>query len=130
MSASSAAAAFCRRCRSSKTEGQANFVNPGLFEYNVGWDADLTPKLHLTANANLLRFQYTDVLSRVLFQQQIDKSIGMDYSVGFQYRPALNDNIIITGGASYLHAVGRIQESADDGPAVCAVRRADIEVLT
>jgi hypothetical protein len=88
--------------RSSKTEGQANFVNPGLFEYNVGWDAALTTKLHLTADANLLRFQYTSVLSRLLFQQSIDKTIGMDYSVGVQYRPALNDNIIVTGGASYF----------------------------
>jgi hypothetical protein len=24
----------------------------------------------------------------------------MDYSVGFQYRPTLNDQIIVTGGAS------------------------------
>jgi len=86
--------------RSSKVEGQANFVNPGLFEYNAGFEADVTPKLRMTADANLLRFQYTDVLSRVLFQSNIDRSIGTDYSVGFQYRPALNDNVIVTGGAS------------------------------
>src|SRR2546425_509239 len=86
--------------RSSKVEGQANFVNPGLFEYNAGFEADLTPKLRMTADANLLRFQYTDVLSRVLFQSNIDRSIGTDYSVGFQYRPALNDNVVVTGGAS------------------------------
>jgi hypothetical protein len=88
--------------RSSKTEGQANFVNPGLFEYNAGWDATLTTKMHLSMNANLLRFQYTDVMARLLFQPNIDKTIGMDYSAGLQYRPALNDNIVITGGASYF----------------------------
>ena len=26
----------------------------------------------------------------------------MDYSVGFQYRPTLNDQIIVTGGASFF----------------------------
>jgi hypothetical protein len=86
--------------RSSKTDGQANFVNPGLFEYNVGWSGALTTKLNLSVDANVLRFADTTVLSRVLFQSAIDKSIGMDYGVGFQYRPALNDNIVITGGAS------------------------------
>ena len=58
--------------------------------------------MHLTMNANLLRFQYTDVMARLLFQPNIDKTIGTDYSAGLQYRPALNDNIVITGGASYF----------------------------
>ncbi len=96
--------------RSSKTEGQANFVNPGLLQGNVGWDATLTPKLTLSVNANLLRFQDTSVLSRVLFQESIEKSIGMDYSAGFVWRPKLIDNIIVTGRRVHLHAVGRIQE--------------------
>ena len=88
--------------RSSKTEGQANFVNPGLFLFNVGWEADLTRKLNVSANANILRFDDTSVLTRVLFQSEIDKSIGMDYSVGFRYRPALNDNVVITAGGSFF----------------------------
>jgi hypothetical protein len=86
--------------RSSKTEGQANFVNPGIFEYNLGWDAALTQKMNLSLNANLLRFQDTTVLSRVLFQSKVGKGIGMDYSAGVVYRPSLNDNVIITAGAS------------------------------
>ena len=86
--------------RSSKTEGQANFVNPGLFLYNGGIDADLTEKLRLSINANYLQFQYVQPLQRVLFQSGIDKAIGMDYSAGFQWRPTLNDQIIVTGGAS------------------------------
>jgi hypothetical protein len=86
--------------RSSKTEGQPNFVNPGLFLYNVGWDADLTEKLRTSINVNVLRFDKTETLSAVLFQSQIDKAIGVDYSVGFQYRPWLNDNAIITAGVS------------------------------
>jgi len=88
--------------RSSKTEGQANFVNPGLLLYNAGLDADLTEKLRLSINANYLQFQHTETLSRVLFQSSIEKAIGMDYSVGFQYRPTLNDQIVVTGGASFF----------------------------
>jgi hypothetical protein len=86
--------------RSSKTEGQANFVNPGLLLYNAGLDVDLTEKLRLSANANFLQFMRTEPLSRVLFQSNIDKQIGMDYSVGVQWRPTLNDQIVVTAGAS------------------------------
>ncbi len=86
--------------RSSKTEGQANFVNPGLFLYNVGWDGELTTKLRTSINFNVLRFDKTETLKAVLFQNEIDKAIGFDYSVGFQYRPKLNDNILITAGVS------------------------------
>ena len=35
--------------RSSKTEGQASFVNPGLLLYNAGFDAELTTKLRTVA---------------------------------------------------------------------------------
>src|SRR6266446_5093020 len=43
--------------RSSKNEGQANFVNPGLFLYNAGLSGKLTPKLFLELNVNYIRFQ-------------------------------------------------------------------------
>jgi len=86
--------------RTSKAEGQANFVNPGIFIYNVGWDAALTPKLRAFANGSYLRFDKTEVLQTVLFQSEIDKAIGIDYSIGFEYRPSLNDNVIIQTGVS------------------------------
>jgi hypothetical protein len=86
--------------RSSKTEGQPSFVNPGVFLYNAGVDAELTTRLRTTINVNLLRFHRTETLQRLLFQGDIDKAIGLDYSVGFQYRPALNDNIVVTAGVS------------------------------
>ena len=54
----------------------------------------------MSLNANYLQFQYVEPLQRVLFQSTIEKTIGMDYSVGFQWRPTLNDQIIVTGGAS------------------------------
>jgi carboxypeptidase family protein len=88
--------------RSSKTEGQASFVNPGLLLYNVGWDAELTTKMKLSVNVNYLQFAKTEVLSTVLFQETIEKAIGLDYSAGLLYRPFLNDNVVITAGASFF----------------------------
>jgi hypothetical protein len=88
--------------RSSKTEGQANFVNPGLFLYNLGLDADLTPKLKGILNLNYLHFHHTDTLEGLLFQPGIRKSIGLDYGAGVIYRPFLNENTIVAGGVSSL----------------------------
>ena len=46
-------AQFLPNLRSSKEEGQSNFVNPGILLWNVGVDADLTPKLRAVTNLNL-----------------------------------------------------------------------------
>jgi hypothetical protein len=88
--------------RSNKFEGQANFVNPGLFLYNAGVDFNVTPKLRAFVNANYLRFARTEPLELVLFQSQIPHSIGADLGVGFEYRPPLSENIVITAGTSGL----------------------------
>ena len=86
--------------RTSKQEGQANFVNPGIYIFNVGWDANLTPKLRMFANGSYLRFDKTEVLRTVLFQSEIANAIGIDSSVGFEWRPWLNDNVILQTGVS------------------------------
>jgi hypothetical protein len=88
--------------RSSKTEGQANFVNPGLFLVNAGANFDLTPKLKSFLNVNYLRFERTAPLALLLFESPIHNTIGVDSSLGFQYRPPLSENISITGGAAAL----------------------------
>jgi hypothetical protein len=88
--------------RSSKEEGQANFVNPGIFLVNAGADFDLTPKLKAFANLNFLRFMRTEPLEYILFQAPIRHTIGEDAGVGVQYRPPLSENIVLTGGASML----------------------------
>jgi hypothetical protein len=88
--------------RSSKIEGQTNFVNPGLFLFNVGADAEITPQLRLVSNANYLMFDSTNVLEQFLFQAPIHREIGTDLSVGFENRPFLNDNLILTCGVSSL----------------------------
>lgn len=88
--------------RSSKDEGQANYVNPGIYIVSAGADAKLTPKLLTTLNVNYLRFHRPESVQQVLFQQTIGKELGWDYSVGFQYRPYLNEQWIILGGFSVL----------------------------
>ena len=88
--------------RSSKTEGQANFVNPGIFIYNAGLDVELTQRLKAVFNLNYLRFHRTESLEYVLFQNHIRHDIGFDYSLGVTYRPLLINNIQFTFGASLL----------------------------
>jgi len=88
--------------RSSKDEGQANFVNPGIFLANAGADFDITAKLKGFANVNFLRFERTESLENILFQASIRHTIGVDYGAGVTYRPPLAENIVLTGGAAML----------------------------
>jgi carboxypeptidase family protein len=88
--------------RTSKTEGQANFVNPGIFLVNAGANFDLTPKLQSFLNVNYLRFENTAPIALLLFESPIHNTIGVDYSLGFRYRPPLSENISIVGGAAAL----------------------------
>ncbi len=88
--------------RSNKEEGQANFVNPGVYVFNAGADVNVTPKLRAFVNANYLRFDRTEPLEFLLAQTHIRHSIGTDTGLGLQYRPPLTENIVITGGVSSL----------------------------
>ncbi len=88
--------------RSSKTEGQANFVNPGIFIYNIGAEAELKPTLRAIFNLNYSHFHHPEPLSELLFQPDIRKPIGVDYGVGILYRPLLSENAIIQAGFSSL----------------------------
>lgn len=88
--------------RSSKTQGQANFVNPGIFIYNAGVDVEVTQRIKAVFNANYLRFHRTETLEYVLFQNRIRHDIGFDYSLGVAYRPFLINNVTVTFGASTL----------------------------
>ena len=88
--------------RSSKTQGQANFVNPGVFIYGVGTDMDLLPTLKLFLNANYIRMAETEPVNFALHTQNVTASVGWDLSAGVQYRPLLTDNVIISAGLGAL----------------------------
>ena len=85
-----------------KEEGQASFVNPGLQLWNLGYDADILPNLKAIVNVNYLQFANTSSLSVLLGQNKIHKEIGVDYSMGLVYRPFLNNQMLITAGAAGL----------------------------
>ena len=87
-------------------EGQANFVNPGVLLYNAAFDARVTPKIKTTLNVNYAKFVRTEILEAVLFQDRIRHAIGLDTGAGVQYRPLLNDNLLVTAGLGAL-APGR-----------------------
>ncbi len=86
--------------RSSKIEGQANFVNPGIQIYNAGVDVEVTQTLKAIFNVNYLRFDRTESLEYILFQPRVRHEIGWDYSLGVTYRPLLINNISFTAGAA------------------------------
>jgi hypothetical protein len=80
--------------RSSKEEGQSNFVNPGTLLLGVGADFDLTPDLRVSANANHLWFHKTDVLEALRVEGSIPNDIGFDVSAAAIYRPHFNQNLV------------------------------------
>jgi hypothetical protein len=90
--------------RSSKTEGQANFVNPGIWIFNAGVDAEITQTVKAVFNANYLRFDRTESLEYVLFQPGVRHEIGYDLSLGVVYRPLLINNVTFTFGGNFFKA--------------------------
>jgi hypothetical protein len=88
--------------RTSKSEGQSNFVNPGVFIIGYGLDADITPKLRGFVNVNYVRTVDTATTELVLFTNHASNDFALDCSAGFQWRPLLTENIIITAGAGFL----------------------------
>ena len=88
--------------RSSRVQGQSNFVNPGLWLVGGGADVEITPRLRSINNVNALFFDKTASLETFVFQSQIDRYIGTDLSTGIEYRPRVNNNVIILGGVSGL----------------------------
>ncbi len=90
--------------RQSKFQGQTNFVNPGLHLFNLGLDADLTPRLKSINNVNTIWFDETNVLETYLFVDKVRSFIGTDISTGMEYRPLQNNNILFIGGLATLIA--------------------------
>jgi hypothetical protein len=88
--------------RSSKIQGQAKIVNPGLILPTFGMDFELTPKLKLITNDDLLWFDKTAALQQFLYQGNIDRFIVADLGYGLEYRPLLNENVVFIGGVQML----------------------------
>ena len=107
--------------RSSKTQGQANFVNPGIVIANAGADAEVTQRVKAVFNVNYLRFQRTESLEYLLHQGGIRKEIGWDLSLGVAYRPLLINNVQLAFGASTLKPGRGFRDIYTDASRNCPV---------
>jgi hypothetical protein len=106
--------------RSNKFAGQANFVNPGIFIYNGGLDADLTPKVKAVFNLNYLRFHRAQPLETLLGKTGVGKGVGLDYGIGMRLRPFLNESAVIDAGYSSLIPGAGFKQVYGPGCARCA----------
>lgn len=107
--------------RSSKIEGQANFVNPGIFIFNAGVDAEVTQTVKAIFNANYLRFHKTQSLEYTLFQPSVRREIGYDLSLGVVYRPLLINNMTFTFGGNMFFAGKGFRDIFTDGARNCPI---------
>lgn len=101
--------------RSSKDQGQSNFVNPGLLLAGIGADADLLPQLRLIGNVSYLRFQDTTVLGVLRNQAPPDREIGCDVSAAVQYRPFMTQNVVLNASAAALLPGKGLRQLYDEG---------------
>jgi hypothetical protein len=85
---------FIPSLRSSKEEGQSNFVNPGLRMIGVGADFDILPELRFFFNASYLDFDKMATLETLRNQGRVRRHIGEDLSCGFIYRPLFINNVM------------------------------------
>ena len=84
--------------RPSKTEGQSNFVNPGVAIVGLGTDIDVTPKLKVFGNANYIWINETEPIELALQTNKSRTELGLDLSLGFKYRPFLTEQVIVSAG--------------------------------
>jgi hypothetical protein len=90
--------------RSSKEQGQSNFINPGTALAGLGGDFDLTPNFRLTANANHLWFANTRVLQVLRNEGSIPNAIGWDLSLATTWRPKAAQNVVLRLSGAVLEA--------------------------
>ena len=93
--------------RTSKDEGQSNFINPGLELLGTGADFDVLPQVRASANLNYLRFANTATLELLRHQSNIPNEIGYDLSVALTYRPLDSQNVVLRlSGATLVPGKG------------------------
>jgi hypothetical protein len=90
--------------RSSKEQGQSNFVNPGTILLGAGADFDLTPQLRLSGNVNHLWFHRTEVIEALRMQGTVHSDIGWDVSAAAIWRPRMTQNIVFRASAAMLQS--------------------------
>ncbi|MDB5811141.1 MAG: hypothetical protein JWN94_3263 [Betaproteobacteria bacterium] len=87
---------------SSREFGQSNFTNPGLHLFGVGADFDVKPGLRVISNVNYLEFDNLSSLAVLRNQKLNSTRIGVDASIGVQYRPFFTQNVVINASVAAL----------------------------
>lgn len=88
--------------QSSQTQGKSNFVNPGLLQLGGAVDFELTPRWRAAVGGSYLVFDDTASLETYLELPEVEREIGAEFFAGTQYRPMLDNHLILSGGASLL----------------------------
>jgi hypothetical protein len=103
--------------RSSKDQGQSNFVNPGLTLLGIGADFDIAPQLRVIGNISKLDFVDTSSLEVLRNQGNISTDIGIDVSASLQFRPWMTQNIVLNASFAALFPGKGFKQlyDADDG---------------
>jgi hypothetical protein len=71
----------------SKTEGHAAFVNPGLELVGAGVRGELAPGLMASAGANFIAFDRAAALEELLGVANVEDEVGFEVFAGLQWRP-------------------------------------------
>ncbi|HXF80897.1 MAG TPA: hypothetical protein VN598_18665, partial [Usitatibacter sp.] len=101
--------------RSSKDQGQSNFVNPGLMLLGTGVDVDVMPQVRVIGNLSYLRFGDTTVLGVLRNQAPPDREIGWDVSAALQWRPFMSQNLVFNFSAAALLPGKGLKQLYDEG---------------
>ncbi len=100
--------------RSSKIEGQSNFVNPGLWQIGAGADFDILPQLRLLTNVTWLQWDTVQTLEILRQQDRISREIGWDLSAGLIYRPLFTNNVVFRASGAVLLPGSGYEELFDE----------------
>jgi hypothetical protein len=96
--------------RTSKTQGQSNFNNPGTVLLGAGADFDVLPELKISTNINHLWFADTEPLEILRQQANIANDIGWDLSLSGDYRPWQTQNVVFRVSGAVLEPGAGMQE--------------------
>jgi hypothetical protein len=107
--------------RAARHEGQASFVNPGLVLVHAGADLALTTKLKVVLTASHLSFHRSEPLE-LLLGRPVSRAIGVDVGAGAQWRPLLNEHVVVAAGAGALLRGTALESLCGPSPA-CAESR-------
>jgi len=88
--------------RTTKEQGQSNFINPGTVLLGAGADFDVLPELRISANVNHLWFEKKAVVEVLRNQPLASNAIGWDVSVSSVYRPTFIQNIAFRASGATL----------------------------